>query len=227
MAWVYYLRGEYEKSYKTYKKALEINPNFPQTNHIIALFYRSLGLLDQAMKYSSRSIELDPLYVVSHALRARLLIYNGEYDEAVAQIKKSYEIEPDNFWSLLDDSLLLIMKKKYDKAEKSLSKAEKINPKYSSVRFYKALLFAAKGEKEKALSLVKNAAVYSLLGMKDEAIKNITEEIKKEYEHLQYTYLPLMNNHFYDSLRDDPRFQEILRVQKKKYEDRLKKFGDL
>ncbi len=226
-AWLYYVRGEYEKSYKCYKKALGINPNYAPTNHVTALFFRGLGLLHQAIKYSSRSIELDPLYLVSHSLCARLLIYNGEHDKAMAQIEKSYEIEPDNFWSLLDYSLLFIMKKKYDKAEEFLSKAEKINPKYLSVRFYKALLYAAKGEKDKALSLVKNAAVYSFLGMKDEAIKNITEEIQKEYEHFQYTYLPLLNNHFYDSLRDDSRFQKILRVQKKKYEDRLKKFGDL
>jgi tetratricopeptide (TPR) repeat protein len=227
IAWIYYTRGEYEKSYQCYKKTLGMNPNYAPTNHITALFFRGLGLLHQAIKYSSRSIELDPLYVASHSLGARLLIYNGEHDKAVTQIEKSFEIEPDNFWSLLDYSLLFIMKKKYDKAEEFLSKAEKINPKYSSVRFYKSLLFASKGEKDKALSLRKNAAIYSLLGMKDEAIKDIAEETQKDYEHFQYTYLPLMNNHFYDNLRDDPRFQKILKAQKKRYEDRLKKFGDL
>jgi hypothetical protein len=61
--------------------------------------------------------------------------------------------------------------------------------------------------------------------MKDEAIKYITNEVKKDYEHFQYTYLPLDTSPFYDSLHDDIRFQELVKKQKKKYEKRLKKFG--
>jgi hypothetical protein len=51
--------------------------------------------------------------------------------------------------------------------------------------------------------------------------------MKKDYEHHDCSYISLLNSPFYDSLRDDTRFQEILKKAKQKYEERLKKFADL
>jgi len=227
IAGTYFLRGEYSKAYQSFKRALEINPNLSTSYHVIGIFFRSLGLLHQAIEYFSKALEFDPFFLPSHSLRARCHIYTGELEKAVIYIDKALEIEPNNFWSLLDYSLLFVIKKEYEKAEELLARAEKINPDYSTIQFYRALLFAAKGEKSKALALRKNGVVYAFLGMKDEAIRNINDEIKKEFEHFQYSYLPLINNIFYDSLRDDARFEGIVKKQKKKYEERLKKYGKL
>ena len=227
IAWIYALKGNYKKSYNSYKRALEINSNISTMHHIIGLFFRNLGLLHQAIEHFSRSLELDPFYLPSHSLCARCSIYMGEYDKATVYSKKSLEIEPENFWSLLDYCLLNIMLKKYDTAEELLAKAEKINPNYISVKYYKALIYAANGEQEKAISLKKNGPVYCLLGMRDEAVKYINNQIKRGKEHFQYSYLPLKNSHFYDNLRDDPQFKQIVEKQKRKYEERLKKYGDL
>ncbi len=225
IAWVHYKRGEYEKAYQSYKRALDINPNTPALNHTIAFILCGLGLFKQAIEYSTRNIELDPFFLPSHSLRARCLMYTGQLGKALMNIKKTLEIETENFWSLLDYSIHSIMKKETGKAKELLDKAEKINPGYSSIRFYRALIRAAKGEKLRALVMSKNGVIYSLLGMKDEAIRYITDEIKKDYEHFQYSYLSLAANPFYDSLRDDDRFQAIVKKQKKKYEERLQKFG--
>ncbi|NIO48884.1 MAG: protein kinase [Candidatus Aminicenantes bacterium] len=227
VAWSYFLRGEYDKAFQSLKRALEINPNISTLNHVTGLFFRQLGLLYQAVEYFSRALEFDPFFLPSHSLRARCLIYTGELEKAAFYIEKASEIEPDNFWSLLDNSLLLVIKKEYNKAEKLLARAEKINPDYSTIQFYRALLFAARGEKNKALTLRKNGPVYALLGMKDDAIKYIDNKIKKGTEHFQYSYLPLANNAFYESLRDNARFEGIVKKQKKKYEERLKKYGEL
>ena len=64
--------------------------------------------------------------------------------------------------------------------------------------------------------------------MKDEAIENIKKGIdtgfrdRKEY---LSTYLVLINNPFYESLYGDPRFKEIVEREKKKYDERLKRYG--
>ena len=63
--------------------------------------------------------------------------------------------------------------------------------------------------------------------MKEEAIQFIENELKKDYEHHDCSYISLLNSPFYDSLRDDTRFQEIMKKAKQKYEERLKKFADL
>lgn len=226
-AWVSFLKNEYESTYRSYKRALALDPNNSIISHVIGLFFRNLGLLHLAVKHSSKSIELDPFYLLSHSLRARCLIYLGEVEKAALNIEKALEIEPDNFWSLVDCCLLNISKKKYEKGWELLTRAEKFNPEYSSVKFYKALLLAVNGEKHKALSINKNGVVYALLGMKKEALKYISKNIKGGKEHFQYSYLPLINSHFYDNLRDDTQFHQIVKIQKQKYEERLKKYGDL
>ncbi len=61
--------------------------------------------------------------------------------------------------------------------------------------------------------------------MNDKAIKYIDEQTRKGFGHFQYLYLPLMNSAFYQRIRDDARFEDIAEKQKKKYEERLKKYG--
>jgi hypothetical protein len=80
-------------------------------------------------------------------------------------------------------------------------------------------LFAAKGKKDEALTLHRDAAIYSLLDMKDEAIAYLKKEMNNSMaeSYLSLVYLPI-----YDSLREDPRFQEILEAKKQIYETFLK-----
>ena len=71
-------------------------------------------------------------------------------------------------------------------------------------------------------------SIYSVLGMKDKAIENIKIGIDtgfRELKEYRYTYLVLINNPFYESLHDDPRFKEIVDREKKKYDERLKRHG--
>jgi serine/threonine protein kinase/DNA-binding NarL/FixJ family response regulator/Tfp pilus assembly protein PilF len=227
IAWVYFLKGEQDEAYLSYKRALEINPNIPGINHLISLFFRNLGLLWQALEYSNKNIELDPFFLPAHSVRNRCLIYSGELEKASTAIRKSLEVEPDNFWSLQDCSLFSIVKGKIDEAEKFLVRVEKVSPNYPGNKFYKALLLALRGEKKKALAFQKNGVIYSLLGMKDKALDYIDKEIAKGREHFQYSYLPLAHSPFYDSLRREPRFKDIVKKQERRYEEKLKKYGKL
>jgi hypothetical protein len=118
-----------------------------------------------------------------------------------------------------------MMLRKANKAEDYVNRAAQINPGYPGIQFYKALLLALKGEKKKALLLKKNGIIYSLLGMKEEAIKYIQRVIRKGNEHFQYSYLPLVHSTFYEELRNDARFEDVLKRQKLKYDERMKKYG--
>ncbi|MBA7714873.1 hypothetical protein ES703_123905 [subsurface metagenome] len=74
------------------------------------------------------------------------------------------------------------------------------------------------------------SSVYSILGMEDEAIENIQKVIDKGFYKLQtypYSYHVLTKNYYYNSLRDDPRFKEIVKEEKKKYQEKLKKYSDI
>ncbi len=227
LAWVHYVKGDYDKAYKSYKKAISINSNISGVIYLIARLFRQVGLFRKAIKHCSRATELDPFYPIYYSLLARCFMDIGELEKAEISIGKAYEVEPDSIWVILDKSLLLINMRKYNEAEELLTKAESLHPRFSTIQNYKSLVFAAKGEKDEALAIRKNGAVYSLLGMKDKAIQYIEDEMKKDYEHHDCSYISLLNSPFYDSLRDDTRFHEILKKAKQKYEERLKKFADL
>jgi hypothetical protein len=73
-------------------------------------------------------------------------------------------------------------------------------------------------------------SLYSVLEMTDEAVENIRVGMEEGSKHLNiylYPYPYLVNNPCYDNLRKDFRFKEISREEKKRYDERRKKYGKL
>ena len=164
----------------------------------------------------------------------------GEFEEAALHLKKALEFEPDDARLLLYYARQLIMMKEYERAEEEIKKAENLDPNEPDIRYTRAIIYAIEGKKEEALAIIKGkdpyyftslfSKVYSLLGMKDEAIENISKAIDRGFYEVQtflHSYLVLRSDHYLDNLRDDPRFKEIVKKQKKKYEEYLKRYGDL
>ena len=238
LGWVYFNLADNDNAYRFFMRAFNLAPDSSIINHDVGSFFRSIGLYSEAIKYYSRAVRGDPLSAHSSALNAVCSMYLGKFDEAVNLIKKALEIEPDNLGLHLNYTRQLIMMKKYDEAEIELAVAEQLEPNNPRIRHHRAWILAAKGEKERALTLIKDKAsfhydatsIYSLLGMKDESINNIEEGINIGFEKTgdyMYSYPSLINNPCYDNLRDDPRFKEIVRRQKKEYDKKLKKYGRL
>ncbi|MCK4859326.1 MAG: tetratricopeptide repeat protein, partial [Candidatus Omnitrophica bacterium] len=236
LGWAYFFKEDLDKSYDFYKRAFELDPNNPSINFDVGSFLRSIGLYSQAIKYYARSIELNPLDMTSYEMIAYCYISTGAFDEVADCVNRALDIEEDDYSFYLVHAEALIMMKKYDDAGEKIALAEKLNPESPIIRYYRAWVAAAKGEKEKALTLIEGkkmyryhvTSIYSLLGMRDEAIENIKKGIDTGFREAQeylYTYLVLKNNPFYESLHDDPRFKEIVEREKKKYDERLKRYG--
>jgi len=236
LGWAYFFKEDLYKSYNFFKRALELDAHNPVTNFDFGSFLRSIGLFSQAIKYYSRSTELDPLWVLPYFMLSDCYLRIGEFGKVEDCVHKALDIEKDNYSFYLTHAEALIMMKKYDDAGEKIAQAEKLNPENLTIMYYRAWIAAAKGEREKALTLIEGkeryadyvASIYSLIGMKDEAIEIIKKGIdigfleRKEY---LYTYLVLKNNPYYENLGDDPRFKEIIESEKKKYDERLKRYG--
>jgi serine/threonine protein kinase/Tfp pilus assembly protein PilF len=245
LGWAYFLKEDNDKAYEYFKRAFELEPENPSINYNLGSFLRSIGLPEKAIKYYSNAINLGDQAFINYMLRARCYDYIGKTEEAVTDARRMLEMEPENLTLQLFYARMLIMQKKIGEAEKEITIGERFapdTPDTPNVEYTKALLFAVKGEKEKALPLVKEAEkkpvyytyllslVYAALGLKDEAIKTIELGIERGFQETQeypYNYPFLVNCYFYDSLRDDPRFVEILRQREKKYNENLRKYGAL
>ncbi len=166
--------------------------------------------------------------------------------QSVDDARTCLELEPESVQAQLFFARMLVSNRNLVEAEEELAIAEKLAwnlPEIQeSIRYTKALLSSARGEKEKALLFVESAKqnpvyfgyllsrVYAACGMKDEAIEVIKTGIKSGFEKLQdymFDYPFLTSSYFFDGLRSDPRFIEILEKQKKRFEDQRQKYGGI
>jgi TolB-like protein/Tfp pilus assembly protein PilF len=221
----YEYKLQFDEAFSFLKNAIEMGPNEGEVNFIVGAIYLYHGLYEKAIPLLTKSIELDPYYFWTPYKLGMCYMYTGKFEKAATSFEKYFELTPIQPLIFPGRYIYLnIMMKKYDKVEELLTEAEEQDPEASWIKKYRAILCAAKGESDLALSLGKNIEVLALLGMEDEAIKLLDEEILKR-EIIPYIYyLDLLNNPFYDNLRDDPSFEEIVKREKKLYENDSKKY---
>jgi len=217
--------GDYDKAFQTVKKALDINPNIGVVNFLAGACYLYHGLYFQAIGYFLKAMELDPYYFWTPYKIATCYMNIGESEKAASYFEKYFELAPVVLIFPGRYIALNIKMNRLDTVEELIARTEKSHPDYSLLPYCRALLLAAKGEKDEALALYQNSEVYSLLGMKDEAIEQLNMEIRNETRFPHVYYYLLLNNPFYDNLRDDPGFKRIVKREKKLYEEQLKKYG--
>lgn len=242
LGWAYFLSGDNDKAYPLYQEAHRLEPDNPVINENIADFYRSILLPARAIEFYGRALsEGGPN---ANILWSRAACHErvGSAEDASADARAISGMNPEDLSARLFYARMLTNQQRFEDAEKEIATVEKINPKAAGLDFTIAFLAAARGEKERALGLIKPAEaqpvfysyllsrVYAALGLKDKAIENIRLAIDKGFpEMLDFMYDSafLNTNRFFDNLRDDPRFRKILARQKDRCEQNLKKYGTL
>jgi len=240
MGWYYFYNRDNDKAYEHYKRAFGIDPNDRTLNFHIGSFLRSIGLFKKAVKYYSRYIELDPFDTLFRELRASCYRSVGEWDKAVDDLKEVQKMNPEDHILSLRLALCLINAQHHGEAENAIRSVEQADPDNFFIRVPRAMLFAVRGEKDKALALIEGITsfgliypitdVYAALGMNDIVLQRIEEGREKGFDEIKmyvYTYLDLVNNPLFANLKGDARYQKIVEVEKQKYEELLSKYTDL
>jgi len=216
----FHLKGEFQQALSFCKHSLDLNSNLSEVNFTAGVIYRQLGLFFKAIPYFKKSVALDPYFALSFGAVGRSCSQLGESENAVLYLEKGYSLMPAFIFPFLAREYIIMGN--YGKAGEILKEAEESRFLQGRIQMTRAFLYAYKGEKEKALELAKGAGgaeLYALLGMKKEALDIIKKGVN---EPLEYNYLYLINYPLFDSLREEPRFQNILKIQKKKYDERLR-----
>ena len=58
--------GKIDEAEKSFKKAIELKPHFPETHYNLGVALQNLGRLDEAKKSYKKAIELNPDYAEAH-----------------------------------------------------------------------------------------------------------------------------------------------------------------
>jgi TolB-like protein/Flp pilus assembly protein TadD len=227
---VHSAKHEFDDAIESEQKALKINRNNSEAYWGLGRIYTKLGLYDLALKYLDIYIKLEPIKAIGYAQRGALFNSLGYFEKAINDFEKGIKLDPtkNTLYSFYHQALM--MTKNYEKAEDIASMFQELKPNHKLINLYKAILHAARGEKEEALDLYDgrlNYVIYAYLDMKVEFFDALMELewVMKPKFHSYYFYL--QNGTFFDSFRSDPRFQEILAKHKELYDENLRKYGDI
>ena len=246
MGWVSFYEGDNDSAYQYFLKAYELDPNKFEVNYHIGGFLRSVGLYEKAIKYYDLALDLNPgeLAVLpeesTFEVRIICLLHLERFQQAFDAIEAAQDRVHDNIRVRFLKVHLYFCMGKYAEAEKELAEIQKLNASDPRLPFSRSLLYADNGEREKALEPFRDGfppeaiylvtQIYCALGMKEEALQIIQEGIETGLESIQtylYPYQYLIDNPYYDLLRQEPEFQEIVRAQKQIYDHMVEKYRDL
>ena len=216
---LYEHKNERDEAFEFFQKALEINPNVGEVNFIAGACFLYMGLYEQALRFLERASALDPYYLWTPYKIAVCYMNMGEPEKAAQHFEEYFELAPVVLIFPGRYIALMVQMNNIERVEEFIRDTEDSHPDYSLLPYCKALLHAALGEKEQALALYRNSEIYAVLDMKDEAIEALRGEIRGTSAIPYIFYRDLLINPFYENLRDDERFIEIIEEERALYDE--------
>jgi TolB-like protein/Tfp pilus assembly protein PilF len=219
---IFWYDWNWDEAEKQSKRALELNPNSAESHQAYALLLSATGQHVKALAEAKRALELDPLNLRINAVQGEFLIYAGQADEALARLQKTFELDP-NFWvAHLFASSAYSEKGMFAEAVVEARKARELSDSSTRPTAFLGYALAKSGKQAEARAelgaLMKLsserwvapsyiAMIYHGLGERDETLAWLERGFEKRDARMVFLKVePKWNN-----LRDDPRFQDLLR----------------
>jgi len=179
-----------------------------------------LGRFDEAFRLFEEAREADPLASFPYAVTGAGLVVARKPEEAITFLKQAFEFEKDNIlalWAACSGHIAL------GNFERGIAAAERVVENSRRAPFFVGLLgwtYAASGRHEKARpfleelqqrpdgqpALVSEVWLLGALGEKDAAFDLLARAQDEFQAYALYIGMP-----GFDTLRDDPRFDELTR----------------
>lgn len=214
---IIYYGYDFAEAEREHKRAIELNPNYATARHWYSELLMGLGRHEEALAEIRRALEIDPLSLLLNRQYGASLLFARRYDAAVAQMKKTVELDAN--FAVGHSTLSVAYRMKGDHAE-SVEELARFQELVGGERTaalmresfaeggWRGFLRAMTGEPRPAnLTPYNLATFHAELGEKDKAFA----ELNKAYQNRE-AILGLLNvDPRFDSLRDDSRFQDLLR----------------
>ena len=223
MTMIYMARGEKKKARAEIELLQKQFPNEAPLYFMKGVINRLDGNYDESLKAFEKLSRLDPAArAVCAYNRARIFIYKREYDRAIKEIEAGEKVEPDHPMLKIFRSGVYYYRGDKQMAIDLMSKVLDEHPEMDGIRPLYAVFLAGAGRaddarkqlSEDALALARSdhdmaywvASTYAILGEKDPAFKWFNRAVKLGNENRPH----FEHDKSLDSLRDDPRFAEIM-----------------
>ena len=206
---------------RDYKQALELDPSSSLTHAGYSWWMEVMGRHEEAISLARRAIQLDPSSLYQRGTFQTVLLRARRYDEAAEQAQRMLEINPTYASAYGRMAQFYEVTGRYQEAVaarqemmsllgRSEEKIAGLSDAYatSGIDGYWRwrLDSATERAKQEYVPPAAFAGIHAQLGQKDQAF----EWLEKAYEERQGWLIFLKSEPFFDPLRDDPRFDDLL-----------------
>ncbi|HYA25078.1 MAG TPA: protein kinase [Terriglobales bacterium] len=209
---------------REFQRAIELNPNYARPHVLYGMHLEYLGKVKEAVGQMQRAIELDPLNMNGLDNLAEAYIYTHQYAQSIEEGKKIVEIDPTfaNIHFHLSQAYFLLGKydlsfEEWVKADtlngdrEDLAIAKAVSQEYSKSGYQAARKRCLELQEEESKRIyvdpVSIASNYALIGEKGKAFTLLEQGYQEKSANMAYIKVfP-----WFDSLRSDPRYADLLR----------------
>ena len=223
MVMIYLARSEKKKARSEIELLEKQFPNDAALYFVKGVLHRLDGKYDLALKAFEKLARLDPAArAVAAYNRARIYIYERRFDEALAELDKGVKVEPNHPMLRIFRSGVYYYQGKFDEAIDLMAEVLKENPRMDGIRPLYAEFLAGAGRFDEAREQLTDDALavsradhdvaywvgstYALLGDHELAFKWLNKAVRLGNQNKPY----FEKDTNLDSLRDDPRFEELM-----------------
>jgi serine/threonine-protein kinase len=213
---------EWEEAEKGFERALELNPNYAPGHQWYAVYLIAWGRHNEARAEIERAHDLDPLSLIISSVRGWIFFMAREYDQTIEQCREIIELDPGFFAAHFFLARAYGQKGMYEEAIVAFQKAVSLSGGNISLMGNLGRVYALAGEKDEATRVLRElmdlskqqyvspfdiAKVHTGLGEWDQAFVWLEKALEERHPWLVH----LAVDPTLDSLRPDPRFQDLLR----------------
>lgn len=220
-----FIKWDLAGAYSDYRRAIELDPNDATSHHWFAEFLAMHGRFDESIALYQRAMELDPLSSAIRTDYALTFYYSRNFDRAIELLNKEKVLHPNyartylflyfiypekGMYAEALDAMETHVDVVYRAGGRSVDWYEDLKAKLAKRRA--SLTVGARGFWERTLIDAENepyptAVAYAKLGDKDRAFEYLEKAFAARYTGMVW----LKVTPELDSLRDDPRFDTLLR----------------
>jgi eukaryotic-like serine/threonine-protein kinase len=206
---------------REFQRAITLNPSYAPAHEFYSWYLISMRRTDQAIQEGQRAVELDPLSAEIHSILGWVLYFARRYDQAVAELHKCLELDPNYWIGYYYLGQVYAQQGRLDDAMAAQRKSAEILKGASWPLEEIALDYALAGKNSEARQALRDlqansrhiyispygiATAYAALGDKDQAFAQLEQTYAQRSQFIGF----LKVDPEVDSLRSDPRFQDLL-----------------
>ena len=210
---------DWEGGEAAFKKSIELNPNHTEAHAYYSHFLNMMGRPKEAKDQIEMALKLDPYNPLIKSLYSVDLVFFRQYEEAIAASQNALNLDNTAVVALAGLAYALHLSGRYDEALSAFKSVYSILYKnnthsfdqgYAKTGYFSALISEADTLASEYETLYVNptdiAVLYAFGGKKEQALNWLEKGFEIRESNMPYLLWPIN-----DSLRNEPRFQEIVR----------------